>query len=62
MSDTSDYPYWSDEDWSKAKTGAPWDWDRELTKQKLLAIVEAAARRDVDSVQVLAKEALRELH
>lgn len=62
MSDANDYPEWSDKDWTNAKPGAPWMWDRELTKKKLLAIVEAADRRDVEAVQSLAREALKELH
>jgi len=62
MNDANDYPHWSDEDWSKAKAGGPWEWDRELTRKKLQAIVEAAEQRDVDRVQSLAREALKELH
>ena len=62
MSDAADYPHWGDDDWASAKPGAPWMWDRELTRKKLLAIVEAADRHDVDAVRSIAREALKELH
>ena len=62
MTEKTDYPHWNDEDWAKAKQGAPWMWDKEPTRKKLLAIVEAADRRDVDAVRSIAREALKELH